>query len=1103
MSATPFVVRLVGPAGPDAQTEFAVAGPSAIVGRDQRCDVALPNDSSVSRRHARIEWSDHGFFRVVDLDSANGVWLEDRRISDERVEAGQRIRVGESILECRPGVPNQGLDVERTLLLDRRVELVAAAAQRQLSTAGQPVATSERQAMLLDDPTCVYYVTAGRLDVFIVTVEDGRALEGRTHFTTVEAGGGVLGFDPGQSSGSLFLAFGTAATAVRRITCAELDALVRQPHVSMQLAAVIDRWVMSATSRLTQELPPLPEPAVQLTAAVPSALESGQHARSALGVLWVPVETDGLRYLGSVALRPSRPAAYFPVTPHTSIELQPVDRRLMLEPRDTATLVASGQLWASLGLFHDALCACLAMATRRAVADESERLGIKAREAEAARDAAFDALGAVMGSTALADGSSGARTGRRESILDACRLVGRSRGIDVRASADVPVEQSFADHVAAIAAASGFRTRRVALRGDWWRTDAGALLGHTDDGSAVALLPRGPRAYTCVDTAAGSTQPVDATRASTLAPFAFTFYRPLPPGLLRVRDLVLFGVRGLGPDLWMLVGVGLLVGLVGAVIPLLTGQMIDRAIPQGEHGMLLQLGLGMLAVTLAMAALSIVQSVAVVRVETRMDEALQSGVWARLLTLPAGFFRRFGAGDLAQRAAGIHDIRLVVSSFGIRSILGLFSAVAYLALMLYLSPALAGVAVSITLVLVVCSAFGNYLLLRTQRQEVELRGQIASLVLQLIVGVAKVRLSNAEHHAFRVWAQRFAEQKRLSFALGRLQNVLGTLASGFQLLAPLAIFAAIYRFRAADPAGATTLTTGEFVAFYGAFGTFAAAMHDISNASLRLLVIVPFYERLQPILSAPPERDGTGAQPGRLRGEIATLRLHFRYRADGPWVLQDLTFSIRSGEFVALVGPSGCGKSTLLRLLLGFEQPTSGAVYYDGLDLSQLDARALRQQLGVVLQDSRLLPTDIFRNIVGDSSRTVNDAWEAAELAGLADDIRLMPMAMNTVVSEGGGTFSGGQRQRLLIARALAARPRVVFFDEATSALDNRAQAVVTRSLAGLQATRVVIAHRLSTLVDADRILYLDDGRIQEEGTYADLMAKGGLFAQLARRQIA
>jgi NHLM bacteriocin system ABC transporter ATP-binding protein len=592
---------------------------------------------------------------------------------------------------------------------------------------------------------------------------------------------------------------------------------------------------------------------------------------------------------------------------------------------------------------------------------------------------------------------------------------------------------------------------------------------------------------------------VNAEVVERLVPFAYAFYRPLPPGKLGARDLVAFGLRGLGGDLRTVIGMGLLTGVLAAATPFLTGQMIDRAIPQAEKSVLVQLAFGMLAVTLAGAALRLVKSVAVVRVETRMDFALQAAVWDRLLELPPGFFRQYGAGDLAERAGGINTIRAVLSRNGIGGVLGVVGALGYVALMFTLSPSLALVALAVTLVLVTFSTVGNYVLLRTQRRAVDLHGQISSLVMQLIAGVAKVRVSGAENHAFRVWAQRFSEQKRLSFRLGRLEAIVGTTSAGFQVLAPLAIFAAIHQLQSA---GGAQLSTGQFVAFYGAFVSFAGAVQGLAGASLSLLAVVPFYQRLEPILATLPETDVSRAYPGQLEGEISVSRVFFRYQPDTPWILQDVSFKVRPGEFVALVGASGCGKSTLLRLLLGFETPGSGGVYYDGLDLAHLDTRAVRQQLGVVLQESRLLPTDIFRNIVGNSTRTAEEAWEAAEMAGLADDIRQMPMGLHTVVSEGGGTFSGGQRQRLLIARALVNKPRILFFDEATSALDNRAQAVVTQSMARLVATRIVIAHRLSTIVDADRILFLDGGQVVEEGTYEELLKRGGRFAEFARRQM-
>lgn len=271
---------------------------------------------------------------------------------------------------------------------------------------------------------------------------------------------------------------------------------------------------------------------------------------------------------------------------------------------------------------------------------------------------------------------------------------------------------------------------------------------------------------------------------------------------------------------------------------------------------------------------------------------------------------------------------------------------------------------------------------------------------------------------------------------------------------------------------------------------------------MNLLRIVPIYERLAPILTTPAEVDSTKTYPGKLQGGIELSHLHFRYQEDGPWIVKDLSLKLEPGEFAAFVGGSGCGKSTLMRLMLGFEKPAMGAIYYDGQDLSSVDVRMLRQQLGVVLQVSRVLPTDIYRNIVGVSSRSIEEAWDAAEKAGLAEDIRQMPMQMHTYVSEGGGTLSGGQRQRLLIGRAVVNKPKIIFLDEATSALDNKAQAMVTESMNKMDATRIVIAHRLSTVVNADKICYLEGGRIAEMGTYDELMEKDGLFAQLARRQM-
>jgi ABC-type bacteriocin/lantibiotic exporter with double-glycine peptidase domain len=303
-------------------------------------------------------------------------------------------------------------------------------------------------------------------------------------------------------------------------------------------------------------------------------------------------------------------------------------------------------------------------------------------------------------------------------------------------------------------------------------------------------------------------------------------------------------------------------------------------------------------------------------------------------------------------------------------------------------------------------------------------------------------------------------------------------------------------------ANAGTVRTGDLRGFLAAFCTCVAALASSCMALVAVGSVAPFYDQMRPILEAEPEVATSRADPGLLTGDIEIQHAAFRYSADTPLVLRDLSLRIKPGEFVALVGPSGSGKSTLLRLLLGFEQLDSGAVYFDGQDLAGLDVNVVRRQIGVVLQNGRLMSGDIFTNIIGSSTATLAEAWEAARMAGFAEDIEGMPMGMHTVIADGGGTLSGGPRQRLLIARAIVHRPRIVLFDEATSALDNRTQAIVSASLERLQATRIVVAHRLSTVRNADRLYVLERGALVQSGTYDELMAREGPFAELARRQI-
>jgi NHLM bacteriocin system ABC transporter ATP-binding protein len=978
-----------------------------------------------------------------------------------------------------------------------------------LTREGALIEVGAHQPFLLDDPERAWYVATGGIMLFTVALENGLPRGTRTHVIDLEPGQLLLGFDlHRQQSGAGFLAVARAGTTLRRLPIARLRELANAPPQAAAIARLIDAWIRGLSTSLGRSLAVKHNAAPILAAHVDVECSPRASVTSATGVVWIEIQSGGIRFDDLAVPRFTTRQTLFPVAPDAWI--QAIDDELgplAVRPASTLDALRDDALWHGLQVFNDVLCECELTHRRQAEDDEFERLEEKARYRERAQDLAYAAIGSVLGQETETPPEFLTAT-TAEPVLRACQMAGRALGLSVRAHPDASPDLTFEDRVAAIASASGFRTRLVVLRDGWWQHDHGPLVGQSSESKApVALLPINASRYEMLDGATGRRTPLDAASAATLTPFAYACYRPFPQGSqLRARDMVRFGAWGIKPDVYALIGTAIGVGLFGTITPYLTGRIFDSAIPQADRQMLLAFGFALAASAVAMSMFKLVQGVAAVRVQARMEYAIQSAMWDRLLSLPASFFRAFSAGDLADRVGGVDVIQTLMSGAGVAAILGAISGLFFIAQMLTYSFVLAMAAVGLTIVFVGCNMLANYLQLRYQREEARLKGRIAGLVLNLITGVSKVRTSGAEPHAFRVWAQEFAQQRRLAFKAGTIQAGATVFSTTFPIASSMVIFLVMLgdQQQAATEGGAAALTTGEFIAFTTAYGLFLAAMQALGDASLNLLRAVPVYERFAPILSTPPEVDSTRAFPGKLTGEIELSHVSFRYSDDGPWILRDVSLKMAPGEFVAFVGPSGCGKSTMMRLMLGFERPTSGTIYYDGQDLNSLDLRLVRQQMGVVLQQSRVLPTEIYRNILGaSSSRTIDDAWEAAEMAGLADDIRNMPMGMHTYVSEGGGTLSGGQRQRLLIARAIVHRPKIMFLDEATSALDNRAQSIITGSLDRLDATRIVIAHRLSTIVNADRICFLDGGKITEQGTHGELMERAGAFARLATRQMA
>lgn len=948
--------------------------------------------------------------------------------------------------------------------------------------AGRVIRGGSAEPIMLDDPGTVWVVDSGEVDVFVRSSPDGRPSGPRTHLFRAGAGEVLLGLE--QTDGLQVLAVGLADATVRELDRDRFTAWV-DAHPD-EAEPLLDGWIGHLTTSAATGAEPR-EP-VLLAPDQEVSDRDGKPVQSAVGVVWVSHPDADLLFAGDPDLRVAS-GQLWPLCDPAWVVGSGTDP---LRGQSTASVLRAREWWPALAAFQRLVLQALERSLRQQAAAAWDRLLVRADTDRRMQRSAASRLASVLDDTGVRPV---AAQPTEDPTLAACQVVGRFLGIDVRPPERL--EEGVTHTVLEqISRTSRIRMRRVTLTAGWWRRDGGPLLGFRD-GRPVALLPKGPRAYELVDPSAETRTRVSDDLAAEVEPRAYVLYPPLPERAVGVRDLLRFILRGNGRDLTTVLAMGVAGGLLGMIVPLATKQVVETAIPQAEANLLVVLAFGMVAATVSGMLFEIVRSFAVLRIETKVDSTFQAAVWDRLLSLPATFFRRYSSGDLAVRALGINAIRQIITGATVSTLLsGLFSIFSF-GLIFYFSARLGALALLMGLVVVGVTLGGSYLQLRYQRQTTEVMGRITSLVLQLVGGVAKLRVAGAETRAFAVWADQFATQKVLSSKAQSASNLLTVFNASSGIITSMVIFGVVGFTSRGD------MSTGDFVAFNTAFAQFLFASTGITSAFTSILQAAPYYERAKPILQTTPEVDRGKIDPGELAGGIELKGVTFRYDPDGPVILDQVSIEADPGQFVAIVGPSGAGKSSLLRLLLGFETPESGSIYYDARDLSGLDLTAVRRQMGVVLQNGRLMTGNIFSNIVGSAALTMDDAWRAARMSGLDADISAMPMGMYTFLSEGATTISGGQRQRLMIARAIVDRPRILLFDEATSALDNHTQALVTQSLDSLNVTRIVIAHRLSTIINADRIYVLDGGRIVQSGTYAELMEREGPFRELALRQLA
>jgi ATP-binding cassette subfamily C protein len=664
------------------------------------------------------------------------------------------------------------------------------------------------------------------------------------------------------------------------------------------------------------------------------------------------------------------------------------------------------------------------------------------------------------------------------------------------------------------------RSRRIILDAGWWKEAAMPMIARVAERRRVARQDDPPlSASAAAGTGWVALQPlraggyrmlapypeeatvvewrVDDEVAARLAPFAFTFHPRFAPRALGARDILAFAFTHGGRDVGLLLMAGLVAALIGLLTPVATGWLIDRAIPTKEGatvaGIVAALGLA----GVALIALDILRSYSVLRFEARIGVAMQAALVDRVISAPARFFRDFSSGDLALRMGSVNSVQRVITGSTIETFATSIFLLANLALMLAYSPALTLAAFGIVVLVVALSVTLGLMRLKIGPRIEALDGKLSAMTYEIFAGIAKLRAAAAEPRVFAQWYEKYDAYRRAnsdSVVLSNYETV------ALSLLQPAATILVLWLAWKLSAESATRLTTGAFVAFHAALFALLGGVHALVSTTLAVVNLKPVWDRARPILeTAPEDAAGTGVRHNPA-GAIELSGVSFAYPGGAP-VLQDIGLSIRAGEFVAIVGPSGSGKSTLLRLLLGFETPATGTVRYDGRELASIDLRHLRSRLGTVLQAGKLWAGDLRTNILGAANLEVEAAWEAARRAGLAADIEAMPMGLYTVVGEGLSTLSGGQRQRVLLARALVGNPKVLLLDEATSALDNLSQATVLAELEKLDATRIVIAHRLNTVREADRIVVMDRGKIVQQGTYEELAEQGGVFSALLSRQ--
>ena len=949
----------------------------------------------------------------------------------------------------------------------------------------------------LDDPESVWFIGQGAVNLFLVEFKDGDEQAAPQHLLRRESGWLLPGVAPDRQDGVeettlSLIAKGLPGTLLKRLPAS----LLSEVHPA-ELADQTDTWLTAITDTLSRFASRIPRPTALAEPGLTQTLAPCTLSVRR-GVVWVSEPPRGASLFMDIVDQAEPVEAsvpHEPIVPLTRTSWLTLFDEATLTGKSTEALAQEGRLLPALASFHAVAFTLERLNRRLAVVDDAnlERARtISRRTAEkTARQQLFNIYDLPVDRDASVEDTA---------LADALHIIGRHEGIDFR----IPVRSGPSESpigLVDILDVSGVRARRVRLDAEekWWRGDSNAMLVfRPEDGRPVALLPGMFGRYREIDPVSKRSVRLSADRAGALDGEAWMFYRPLPSGTVRPADLLGIALHGTAADLARLVIAGIPGGLIKLLPAIALGFVANYVTAGGNAGALYAVAVAVAGFGLLGALLHLLQSTAMMRLEGRSASRVEAAFWDRLMRLPPSVLRRHPSGDLAMSGMTFQNLRDGMQGIVADSLLSIIFLLPVFGVIFFYDTTLGIIALAFSVASLLFTVVLGLRQIAPYGRMIGAARRVAGRLFQIVGGIIKLRVENAEGSAFAIWAQDYREQKRAEIELGALEEHSRAFGAALPFLAGSVLLFAVMA------AGDRNVPIGDFLVVYTVFIAYQSAIARLGESFGTVAAMLPALDQMRPLLAAVPETEVGGDPVEYLGGDILFDRISFRYDPDGPLILDDVTIHARPGEFVAIAGESGAGKSTLFRLALGIDRPTAGAVYYDGRDLRHLNLKQVRRKIGAVPQSVGLHPQDLWDNLVGHRSEVKSEeVWAAVRVADIEDEIRGMPMGMMTMVGTSGAVLSGGESQRVTIARSVIGSPRIMLFDEATNWLDNESQAKVMQNLTALTSTRVVIAHRLSTLEQADRIYVMQAGKVAECGSFDELMEADGVFRNLIKRQIA